>query len=73
MAKGSDITHATAGRINIELGENSIDLRLVWWETKPTATLSFDEAEKLADRLKDTLAKARKRRKAEDDDFRDLV
>ena len=68
----SDVTHDTAGRINVERDKDGgVTLRLFQWGLKPTATLTRAEAEKLVDKIQEALAPKRAPRalpKAEDFD-----
>ena len=71
MAKGSDITHNSAGRINVEPGNNSVTLRLFQWGLKPDASLTREEVDKLQERLAAASAKVWPKRRppaAESDD-----
>lgn len=59
MAK-HDITHDTAGRINVEPGDNTVTLRLFQWGIKPEAMLTLDECEKLISKVQAAMVKARR-------------
>lgn len=51
MSSEGHITHNTAGRINVERGDNSVTLRLWQWSLSPVAVLAPAEARKLIQKL----------------------
>lgn len=71
------IDHGTVGRINVEHSDEGVTLRLWQHSLKPDATLSWEEASRLARRLDEVIERyhAQPRRRAtapvapeEDDD-----
>jgi hypothetical protein len=53
------IDHGTVGRINVEATDQSVTLRLWQHSLKPDATLSFEEARRLVERINAAMAPKR--------------
>lgn len=69
------ITQGTIGRINVELGDNTVCLRLFMWALSPLAVLERGEVDRLIEKLTEARSKLAKAARAsaivaaaEDDD-----
>lgn len=75
MTAEGRVNHGTAGRINVERGDNSVTLRLWAWSLSPVAVLEPGEARKLITKLEEALRPARTKATVPvaDDDYSDIA